>query len=108
MKVIKRYKLPVIRQISHKDAKYSIGNIIIMILVTGGKNTYHDEHFIMYITSIYCRTPKTSIMYVSYTSIEDKTKKPRIHQRLVLYYMVLFKTNVHYYIRICVVCIVGS
>ena len=34
MKGIKRYKLPVIRLISHRDEKYSLENIINKIVIT--------------------------------------------------------------------------
>ena len=44
MKEIKKYKLPVIRQMNHRDEKYSIGNIlnsiILMRMMTDGDYTY--------------------------------------------------------------------
>lgn len=40
-------------------------------MATGGKYTYHGEHFVMYVKRLYC-TPETNILlYVSNTSKKD-------------------------------------
>ena len=66
-KGIKRYKLPVIKQRSHRDEKYSTGNIVSRIvtgcMVTEGDYIYCGEHFIMYrIVESICCTPETNIV----------------------------------------------
>ena len=74
MKVIKRYKLPAIKLISHGDEKYTIENIInnnIILLYGDGNYTYCGEDCIMYRTIESCSTPETNTtLYINYTSIK--------------------------------------
>lgn len=53
MKECKRFQSPGIKQISHEDIMYSIGNIANNIEIIGmlsdGRWAYHGEHFFTYI-----------------------------------------------------------
>ena len=66
MKGIKKYKLPVLKQISIEDVLCIIENIInniVITFVTDGNQAYHGDHFIMYknIKSLCC-TPEINII----------------------------------------------
>ena len=54
VKGMKRHKLAVMKQVSHRDEKYSLGNIVnnIVIMLCGDRWRlhYHGEHCIMYRT----------------------------------------------------------
>ena len=60
MKEIKRYKIPAIKRMSHKDEMYSMGNIVSNIVITIYGNGWlldlHSNHFEMYrnIESLWC------------------------------------------------------
>lgn len=70
-----RYKLPVIKQVSGRDEKSSIGNIVHKTVKTFGEDedyTYHGNHWEMYRTvESLCHTLETNItLYPKYTSIK--------------------------------------
>ena len=73
MKEIKRYKLLVTKEMSHRYEMYSVGNIVnnfVICMATDDNSTYHGAHFEMYrnIRSL-CYLPGTNIvLQVSYTS----------------------------------------
>lgn len=67
---MKGHRHPVIKQISHRDEKYSTGNIVRnTALMADNDHTYQGEHCVAYHTeSLFC-TPETSLrLYVTYTS----------------------------------------
>lgn len=79
MKGIKRDKLPVIKEISRGDEKYSRRNIVSNTIIH-----YLGEHSIMYIiVGSLCCSPETNlILYVNYSSIKNKNKLKKTKGRL--------------------------
>ena len=73
MEGIKKSKLPVIQEISHRDVMYSIGNAVNNIVITldGDKwlLVYHGDYFVVYINvEPLCCTPETNIAYQLYVN----------------------------------------
>ena len=81
MKGVKRLKFPNIKQISHVDIIYSIGNIINNIVIVYGimYYGYWTYHFFRYVNvKRQCHTPKTStILYVGYILIKIFKRKKK-------------------------------
>ena len=75
---IKKHKLiKIIKEISHRDAMYSIGNIVNSTVITlDGYQTYHSDHFVMHtnIESLCCMPETYIILYVNYTSIKKRER----------------------------------
>ena len=75
MKGIKRYALPVIKQINHEDRKYSIGKIVNIVITLNSDRWQLGllwKSLLRYINvELLCCTPETNrILYVNYTSIK--------------------------------------
>lgn len=76
MKGIKRYRLPVTKQMGHRDVMYNTGttvnNIVIALYGNSWLLSYQGDHFVMYINikSLCCTSETNTILYVNYTLIK--------------------------------------
>lgn len=70
---IKRYKFSVIKQVSHRDEKYSIRNIVINTVITMYDDyTYHDQQQILHRMSNHYIVLLKLTLYVNHNSIKKK------------------------------------
>ena len=78
MKVVKRYKLPVIKYTGQRNIMYSKGNIVSNIIITlygeRCKQTYCSDHYVIYknIKSPCCPLEANIIFYVNKSSVLKK------------------------------------
>ena len=74
IKRIKKYKLPVIKSVSHIDGEHSMGSIVNNTAIT--LCGLQGEHLVMdgIVESIHCTLERNITFYVNDTSVKKKKK----------------------------------